>query len=334
MNIKCTQNIYKSANGTSTITYYILVPEGVALCGVVQISHDVCDYFSRYTAFAKYLCSLGFVVCGNDHIGHGASAAKESDLGFFGAKNGWKHLVSDTLHLMHLMQKRYPDLPYFMYGQSMGSLVVRLCLTDPEVRISGAVLSATTFSGPYDVTIMHLADSIARAYGATYRSAFLNNFYFKGNKRKLKECQSYYDWMSRDSKVVSLYQGDEKCNFPLTSSGFRDLYILLAKANATATFRKTPHNVPMLFLSGDKDPVTHFGESVRRVVSTFRSIGTFPIDVIFYKDARHDILNEINRFDVFGDISRWLSNHLLVPESREVEDTEMLTDTESINVTQ
>lgn len=83
MNIKCTQNIYKSANGVSNVTYYIMVPEEVEIHGIVQLSHGMCEYFSRYTAFAKYLCGLGFIVCGNDHIGHGASVSRAADLGFF-----------------------------------------------------------------------------------------------------------------------------------------------------------------------------------------------------------------------------------------------------------
>ena len=107
MNIKCTQNIYKSANGVSNVTYYILVPEGVEVRGIVQLSHGMCEYFSRYTAFAKYLCGLGFIVCGNDHIGHGASVSRTADLGFFAARDGWKYLVEDVKHLTDLMQRRY-----------------------------------------------------------------------------------------------------------------------------------------------------------------------------------------------------------------------------------
>ena len=118
MNIKCTQNIYKSANGVSNVAYYILVPEDSHIRGIVQISHGMCEYFSRYTAFAKYLCGLGFIVCGNDHIGHGASVSRPADLGFFAAHDGWKYLIQDVLHLRELMHRRYPDLPYFMLGHS------------------------------------------------------------------------------------------------------------------------------------------------------------------------------------------------------------------------
>ena len=310
MNIKCTQNIYKSANGVSNVTYYILVPEEVEVRGIVQLSHGMCEYFSRYTTFAKYLCSLGFIVCGNDHIGHGASVARSSELGFFATRDGWKYLVQDVEQLTDLMQRRYPDLPYFLLGHSMGSLIARLYLTEYGDKLSGCILIGTAGPHPAAFSAARLADSIARSRGMTYRSGFLSSLTFKGYNRKIKQPHTVFDWLSRDDTVVSLYQSDEKCNFIFTATGFRDLYTLLAKANASHTFRRTPRRLPLLFLSGDKDPVGKYGDGVRRVVNLYRGAGVKNIEVIFYKDARHEVLNELGRLDAFGDISRWLETQL------------------------
>ena len=310
MNIKCTQNIYKSANGVSNVTYYILVPEETEVRGIVQLSHGMCEYFSRYTAFAKYLCSLGFIVCGNDHIGHGASVARASELGFFATRDGWKYLVQDVEQLTDLMQQRYPALPYFLLGHSMGSLVARLYLTDYGEKLAGCILIGTVGPNPGAISAAHLADSIARTRGVTYRSGFLSDMVFKGYNRKIKNPHTVFDWLSRDESVVSLYQSDEKCNFILTAAGFRDIFTLIAKANASHTFRHTPRDLPLLFLAGDKDPVGKYGEGVRRVVNLYRGAGLKNIEVIFYKDARHEVLNELGRLDAFGDISRWLEAQL------------------------
>ena len=267
MNIKCTQNIYKSANSVSNVTYYILVPEEVEIRGIVQISHGMCEYFSRYTTFAKYLCSLGFIVCGNDHIGHGASVSRPSELGFFAARDGWKYLVDDVKQLTDLMQRRYPQLPYFLLGHSMGSLVARLYLTDYGEKLAGCILTGTVGPNAAAISAAHLADSIARTRGMTYRSGFLSDLVFKGYNRKIKDPHSVFDWLSRDESVVSLYQSDEKCNFVFTATGFRDLFTLIAKANASHTFRHTPRGLPLLFLAGDKDPVGKYSEGVRRGVN-------------------------------------------------------------------
>ena len=317
MNIKCTQNIYKSANSVSNVTYYILVPEEVEIRGIVQISHGMCEYFSRYTTFAKYLCSLGFIVCGNDHIGHGASVSRPSELGFFAARDGWKYLVDDVKQLTDLMQRRYPQLPYFLLGHSMGSLVARLYLSDYGEKLAGCILTGTVGPNAAAISAAHLADSIARTRGMTYRSGFLSDLVFKGYNRKIKDPHSVFDWLSRDESVVSLYQSDEKCNFVFTATGFRDLFTLIAKANASHTFRHTPRGLPLLFLAGDKDPVGKYGEGVRRVVNLYRGAGVKNIEVIFYKDARHEVLNELGRLDAFADISRWLEAQLSVLESPE-----------------
>lgn len=319
MNIKCTQNMYKSANNISNVTYYILTPEEGEIRGILQLTHSICEYFSRYTAFAKYLCGLGFIVCGNDHIGHGASVTRRADLGFFATRDGWKYLIEDVKKLTDLMQKRYPSLPYFLLGHAMGSLVARLYITDYGDRLNGCILTGTYGPNPTAGSIARLADSIARSRGVTYRSAFLSNLTFKNANRKIKRPHTAFDWLSRDESVVSLYLSDEKCNFIATAAAFRDFYTLLMKANMNYTFRHTPRMLPILFLSGDKDPAGNYGDGVRRVVNLYRGAGLKNIEVIFYKDARHEILNELGRLDTFGDISRWLEVQLTSQQQLETQ---------------
>lgn len=313
MDIKCTQNIFKSASGSASIAYYILVPEGVDIRGVVQISHGMCDYFNRYTPFAKYLCSLGFVVCGNDHLGHGSSVSRPGELGFFAPKNGWKFLVEDLHQLTDIMRLRYPDLPYFLLGHSMGSLIVRLYLAQYDEGLSGAVICGTVGPTPLVKTGISIADSIARSKGMTYRSAMLSKLALGSFNRKIDSPRTCFDWISRDDQVVDLFQSDEKCNFIFTATGFRDLFQLVMRANHTRCFKATPHKLPLLLIAGDRDPVGGCGDGVRTVAKFYRAAGQKNVDVIFYKDSRHELLNELNRLDVYGDISRWLENCLAAP---------------------
>ncbi len=310
MDIKCTQNIFKSSNGRSNVTYYILTPEGVELRGIVQISHGMCEYFSRYTVFAKYLCSLGFIVCGNDHIGHGASAPRTNELGFFAVRDGWDFLVQDMQKLTDIMQARYPELPYFVFGHSMGSLITRIYLTHCGERLSGCILCGTAGPNPLARTGIRMANSVAHSKGMTYRSSFLSNLAFKNYNRKISEPHTTFSWLSRDPNVVQMFQSDAKCNFVFTATGFRDLFTLVERANHARCFKQTPHDLPLLLIAGDRDPVGGYGDGVRRVARLYHAAGQKDLDVIFYKDARHEILNETNRLDVFGDISRWLEKHL------------------------
>ncbi len=310
MDIRCTQNIYPSACGNASISYYIFRPVNVEPRGIVQISHGMCEYFTRYTSFAKYLCSLGFIVCGNDHLGHGSSVPPSGALGFFGQHNGWSVLVDDVAALTDKMKQQWPDLPYYLLGHSMGSMIARLYMARYGDKIDGCILSGTP--GPNNMVGVgiQLSNSIIRSHGPMYRSSMLNALVFRNYTSRIPDCDSPFDWLSRDHAVVTLYQSDAKCNFIFTAAGFRDLFRLMQNCNHVNIIRETPHDMPILFLAGDADPVGNYGSGVKKVAAAYHAAGVRNLDVIFYKEARHEILNEINKEEVYGDISRWLEKQL------------------------
>ena len=82
-----------SCDGVS-VAAYIYEPE-IAPRAILQISHGMCEYIGRYENFAEYLCGRCILVCGNDHIGHGGTAATDSDLGYIPRIGGGDMLVED-----------------------------------------------------------------------------------------------------------------------------------------------------------------------------------------------------------------------------------------------
>lgn len=320
MDIRCTQNIFRSAEGQTAISYYIFRPVGVPLRGIVQISHGMCEYFSRYTMFAKYLCSLGFMVCGNDHLGHGSSVSPTGALGFFGQNDGWHVLVEDTAKLMETVKKRYPDLPYFLLGHAMGAMVVRLYLAEyGGEHLDGCILCDMPATNSSASLGIYLSDSVIRSHGPMYRSSMLNNMLFRKYNARIPNCRTPFDWLTRDTKVVSLYQSDAKCNFIFTAAGFRDLFCMMKKCSSLRCVRESPKDVPLLFLAGDADPAGAYGSGVKKTATAYRAAGNRNVDVIFYKDCRHELLNELNREEVFGDISRWLEQQLPAEQNPNVQ---------------
>lgn len=204
----------------------------------------------------------------------------------------------------------------------MGSLIARLYLLDYGEKLSGCILIGTVGPIAASGSIVHLADSVARSRGITYRSGLLSNLVFKGFNRKIKQPKTVFDWLSRDEAVVSLYQSDENA---ISCSPRPDSATCLRSSprrTIRVTFRKTPKDLPLLFISGDKDPVGRYGEGVRRTVNLYRGNGVKNIEVIFYKDARHEVLNELDRLETFGDISRWLETHLAARAARQAVEQE------------
>ncbi len=310
MDIRCTQSVYPSSGSRVLIASYVLSPVGIEPKGIVQISHGMCEYFARYTQFARYLCSLGYIVCGNDHLGHGMSIPPGGSLGYFGQKDGWSVLIDDLAVLTDKMQKKYPDLPYYLLGHSMGAMVARLYLTRYSEKLTGCILSGTPSNNLFANVGIKMANSVIHSKGLNYRSPVLSNLAMGRYNARIKNPNTQFDWLTRDRITVALYQSDEKCNFIFTAAGFRDLFRLVQHCTSPRCVMDVKQKLPLLFLTGTADPVGGYGLGVRRIISAYKAAGFKDVTSFMYRDARHEVLNEINRTEVYKDISDWLERHL------------------------
>lgn len=196
---------FESSNGTDNCAYYIYVPVlpmNVGYKGIIQISHGMCEYIERYEHFADFLTSHGYIVCGNDHLGHGNSVRSNDDLGFFAEKDGWSHLVNDLHRMTMIMKKKYPALPYILIGHSMGSFVARLYLTRFPNELTCAVIMGTGDDKALSEIGVRATRSVVSLKGERFRSDKLNTLIFGVYNDKIKDCQTIYDWLTHDRDVV------------------------------------------------------------------------------------------------------------------------------------
>lgn len=205
MNYKKINWNFKSSNGTSDISSYIYEP----LCqikGILQISHGMCEYIERYDNFIAYMTERGILVCGNDHLGHGNSIKSKEDLGYFSKHDGWQYLVKDLKQLTDLLKDKYPSLPYFILGHSMGSFLLRAYISNYGNEITGAIISGTGSKNPLAPFGYRFIFIIGKLKGDYYRSRSFNKLTFNGyNKRFLKE-NSSLSWLTRDKTIQDLYK--------------------------------------------------------------------------------------------------------------------------------
>ena len=136
---------FQSSDGKNTVFGEINLPEGTPRA-VIQISHGMIDHIGRYTPLVEYLLGRGFAVAGNDHLGHGKTAASEKDFGYFAKKDGYKLVVDDLKRMNDLLHERFKDIPVFLLGHSMGSFIARWALTEYKDAWDAAVISGT--AGP------------------------------------------------------------------------------------------------------------------------------------------------------------------------------------------
>ena len=282
---------------------------------------------------AEYLAARGILVTGNDHLGHGGSIRTRADYGYFAEPDG-NRAVLDDLHAMTVLTKQlYPGVPYFLLGHSMGSFYARQYLCEWGDELDGAIIMGT---GYQPKALVQLARTICRVlavfHGWHYRSKLEARLSFLGYNRggagappppptggpccvvgahpRGGPPPPPHDWLNRDPVEVDRYRADERCTFIFTLNAYYSMFSGILRLYDPALLARVPKDLPLLFLAGDADPVGEQGAGVKRAVKSLLDAGVKNIEVKLYPSARHELLVELNREEVFADIGDWLERRL------------------------
>lgn len=284
------------------------LPEGKPV-GIVQLVHGIAEYAGRYGALAAALNEKGYILAAEDHMGHGGSITKAHPMGCI--KGGWKALTRDVNALTELLKQRWPGVPLFLMGHSMGSFLARTCLyTYPEAGYAGCILSGTAWQpGMVLKTGLKLAQGEVYRHGEHTASESLKNLMFGAYLKGVKDAKSPNDWISTQREVVDAYDADPLCGF-VPSAGL-DCAMLegLQENQKPENLAAMPKDLPVWFFSGDKDPVGNKGKGVKKSVRAFRKAGLRDVELTFYPGARHETLNDFCRDAVLNDLLAWLAKH-------------------------
>ena len=285
-------------------------PEGKPRA-ILQIAHGMAEYIERYDSFAKLMAACGILVVGNDHLGHGDSLTSSQELGYFTEKDGDLCVMRDIHRLYELTTAAYPRAPYFMLGHSMGSFFVRRYLCEYKTGLDGVILSGTgKYSRMLSKAGMLLAQIIRVFHGWHYKSEFMDNLIVGKMNDSFQPVRTQKDWLTRDESVVDAYIKDSKCGFKFSLNACYSFFKLLDKIEDKELVREMNKDTPILFISGENDPVGDFGNSVKQVAADFREAGMKQVDCILYPEYRHEILNELGKEKVYKDIARWIADKL------------------------
>ena len=305
-----TEFSFPSKDGAHKSHVSLWTPSGAGPRAVVQIVHGVAEYAGRYDDFARYLADRGFVVCGEDHLGHGKTV-DDGKYGYFGKKDGWTLVTADVRQLRVLMGERYPGLPYFLLGHSMGSFLARTYLCRYPGTVDGCILSGTGQEKPALVAAgKAVASAICALRGPETVSPLIDKLSLGAYNEQFKPNRTTADWICRDEAVVDKYLKDPFCTFKPTAGMFRDMMGGLQYIAGEEGLSRMDPRTPVYLFSGDQDPVGSNGEGVRKVYGFFQSHGTADLTMKLYPGGRHEMLNEINKGEVYADVLAWLEQHL------------------------
>lgn len=299
------EDFWYASQGMGKIHGHRWLPQGEPKA-VLQIVHGIAEFVERYDEFARYLTGLGYVVVAEDHMGHGQSINGGGIRGYF--HGGWFTAVEDTYRLLQDTKAQYPNIPYVLFGHSMGSFMARTILCRyPDSGISAAIVCGTSWQPAFALPALCKTMELVCSRGdETKPNQTLQNLVFGSYNRKVEHPRTPYDWLSRDADIVDAYIAHPLCGFTASAGLLRDLVQgihFVEQPNHLAAMRK---NLPVFFIAGGDDPVGNYGKGVQKTAEAFRKAGLTDVSVRIYPLCRHEILNEINRQEIFEDISQWL----------------------------
>jgi alpha-beta hydrolase superfamily lysophospholipase len=285
-------------------------PEGNTR-GVIQLSHGMAEHIGRYGSFAHDMAAHGFISIGHDHVGHGKTAG-EGELGHMCADHGWQEAASDLQQIGYFAHERFPGLPVFLFGHSMGSFLARTCLIDSPDLWQGCILSGTAWNSSIALAAGQAVIKLRKLAGGEHaRSGLLNTIVFGSYNGKFKPNRTRHDWLSANEENVDRYLNDPYCGF-IPSVGFFHSIIAVGfpYIQNQVLLQKMNKSLPVYFFAGTDDPVGNFGKGVERASRAFKDAGMADVTLQLYSGCRHEALHELKRAEVLEDLCLWLESKL------------------------
>ena len=304
------QDFYYASKGIGLIRGCRWAPAG-EVKAVVQIVHGVAEHAQRYDEFASFLNEQGILVVAEDHMGHGKSVENGGSVGYF--DGGWHAAVADTYQLLRDTRALHPEVPYVLFGHSMGSFMARTILCDyPDSGIAAAIICGTGWTPePVLKAGIGLSRLVCKFGDERKPGSMLNKMIFGGYNKRIEHLRTSSDWLTRDQEKVDAYIADPMCGFTASSGLLRDMMHGISYIQTQDNLDRMDKRLPVLFVAGSDDPVGNYGEGVKTTVKAFENSGMEHVDLKLYPLCRHEIHNEINRQEIYQDLGGWIKENAL-----------------------
>ena len=275
---------------------------------VLQLVHGMVEYVERYEEFALAMNKEGFTVIGHDHLGHGYTAQNQSQLGVF--PESPEELIDDIERVTSFIQESYPELPIVLLGHSMGSLMCRYYVAKRKPPTNALIIMATG-QQPQFLTrfALILTECIRLIKGNKHRSKLLTYLSTDSFNRSIKNPKTSVDWLSKNEESNLAYLKDPFCQFIPTISMYRSIFYFSNQVASKQVIDEIPAQLPILVISGQEDPLGENGKGIERFVKLLKASHS-KVSVRVVEEARHEILNEINRQDTYHFLADWMTKNM------------------------
>lgn len=302
---------FESRDGVSRIHAVRYTPDNGEVRGVFQIVHGMAEYIERYEDIAEYMTERGFVVTGDDHLGHGKSVPEGGVYGYFCEQDPATVVVRDVHRLKKMTQELYPGVPYILLGHSMGSFIARNYICRYGSGITAAIIMGTGMQPKFLIGVSKILAGIQKLFfGEKHVSKFIDSLAFGSYNKRIANPRTSVDWLSVNTDNVDKYIADPLCGRVFTVNGFKTLFELISRLLDKKNVAGVPDDLPILMVAGAEDPVGNYGKGVQQAKDSLETAGVKDITMKLYPGDRHEILNEDDCNQVKEDIYNWILERL------------------------
>lgn len=282
-------------------------PEG-DVKGIVLYAHGMIDQMRRHWKFGEFLAEHGYVFIGNDHLGHGQTATKER--GYFADRDGDRHLVMDQMAVADYAIERFPGVPLFVMGQSMGSFIARNFVAEYGKPIKGAIFASTGHIPSLKINSALAMTHLSCAFlGKHHVAKNINYISCLSNDKRFGDSKYVMRWLTQNyTELKRLFKTYPKEFFTFKAAGFRDMFRLIKRCQSRKTVSKIDPKLPILLISGSEDALGDMGKGVERTAQLYKGHGN-PCDTIVYEGIRHDLEAECHE-RYHEDVLRWMESKM------------------------
>jgi len=280
---------------------YGLIVKPKHIKAIVQLTHGMAERKERYLPFMKFLANQGYLCIIHDHRGHGKSVKNHHDLGYF-YKGKAEAVIEDLLLVNQFIKQEYLNIPIYMFGHSMGSLAVRWYLKKYESTINGLIICGSPSRNPMTSIGLFIVKTLAKIKGNYYKNHLVDNIAIGSFNQPFKNENLQNAWLTTDTNIVDQYNKDPLCGFSFTMNGYETLFTLMKETYSKTNWNINQPSLPIYFISGKDDPCKTSDKDFYQSVYFLESLGYTNISSKLFNGMRHEILNELEKENVYHDI--------------------------------
>lgn len=270
----------------------------------VCIFHGMAEHQLRYKKLANVLNDHHYSVLTIDHRGHGESLFDGSLKGYFADEDGWHKNLDDLHSIIHSVKPN--NIPFILFGHSMGSLFARSYLKKYGDELSGLFLSGSPDESPMASAGLTLAKIIRALKGKKHPSPFMTKLSFGSFNKAITNPKTSMDWLSINEENVKRYIEDDLCGFDFTTQAYVDMLEGIQEVYHD-TWNVSNPDLPIQFMSGEQDPC-FLPNGLEKAVNRLLELGYKNVSYTLIEGCRHEIFNENKQDQVIELFINWLNN--------------------------